>query len=98
MKMRLMSSNYSKIKTIAEDTKLSEWQVAMVLYDYLTWCLQEVLIDGSSKTLFGELKLDKNQRLNLQQDKEGLIALLGKSDIKMLRKICEEGPDFKIFE
>lgn len=93
-----MSNNYSKIKTIAEDTKLPEWQVAMILYDYLSWCLQEILINGSSKTLFGELKLDENQRLNLQQDKEGLINLLDKSDIKMIRKICEEGPYFKIFE
>ena len=93
-----MSSNYSKIKTIAEDTNLPEWKVASVLYSYLSWCLEEFLLDGSSKTIFGELKVDENQRLNLQHDKEGLIALLGKSDIKMLRKICEQGPDFKIFE
>ena len=50
-----MSSNYSKIKTIAEDTQLKEYEVAMVLYSYLCWCLEEVLIDGKSNTLFGEL-------------------------------------------
>lgn len=93
-----MSSTYSKIKTIAEDTNLKEYQVAMVLYDYLTWCLQEILIDKESKTIFGTLKLNEDNRLNLENDKEGLIALLGKSDIKMIMKICEKGPDFKIFE
>lgn len=91
-------TTYSKIKTIAEDTGLKQNQVAMILYDYLTWCLQEILIDGKSKTIFGELKLDENNRLNLHQDKEGLIALLGKSDIKMLRKIVEEGPDYDIWK
>ena len=65
-----MSSNYSKIKTIAEDTNLPEWKVATVLYSYLSWCLEEVLLDGSSKTLFGELKVDNNQRLILKQDKD----------------------------
>lgn len=93
-----MSSNYSKIKTIAEDTELPEYKVASVLYSYLTWCLQEVLIDGNSRTVFGNLTLNENNKLQLENDKEGLISLLGKSDIKMIRKICEEGPDFKIFE
>ena len=93
-----MSSTYSKIKTIAEDTNLTEDQVAMVLYDYLCWCLQEILIDGESKTLFGTLSLDKNDRLFLENDKFGLISLIGKSDIKMIRKIAENGPDLKIFE
>ena len=81
-----MSSTYSKIKTIAEDTNLTEDQVAMVLYDYLCWCLQEILIDGESKTLFGTLSLDENDRLFLENDKFGLISLIGKSDIKMIRK------------
>ena len=93
-----MSNNYSKIKTIAEDTQLKEYEVAMVLYSYLCWCLEEVLIDGKSNTIFGELKLDENQRLNLQHNKEGLISLIGESDVKIIKKICEQGPDFKIFE
>lgn len=93
-----MSSTYSKVKTICEDTGLNEVQVASVLYDYLTWCLEEVLIDGKSNTIFGELTLNENNRLNLNTDKFGLISLLGKSDIKMIRKIVEEGPDSKIFE
>lgn len=92
-----MSSNYSKIKTIAEDTGLSEHNVAFVLYDYLAWCLQEVLVDNESRTIFGTLKLNDKNRLELENDKEGLIALLGKSDIKMIRKICENGPDYDIF-
>lgn len=93
-----MSSTYSKVKTICEDTGLNEVQVASVLYDYLTWCLEEVLIDGKSNTIFGELTLNENNRLNLNTDKFGLISLLGKSDIKMIRKIVEDGPDSKIFE
>ena len=47
-----MSSTYSKVKTISEDTKLTETQVSMVLYDYLAWCLEEILIDGKSNTIF----------------------------------------------
>lgn len=93
-----MSSTYSKVKTIAEDTELPEYKVTSVLYDYLTWCLQEILIDGKSKTIFGTLKLNENNRLQLENDKEGLIKLLGKSDIKMIMKICEKGPDYKIFQ
>lgn len=93
-----MSSNYSKIKTISEDTGLKEYQVATVLYSYLCWCLQEVLIDNESQTVFGKLKLNENNRLQLENDKEGLISLIGKSDIKMIRKICEQGPDYDIFQ
>ena len=93
-----MTNTYSKIKTIAEDTNLNEHLVAKVLYDYLCWCLEEVLIDGESKTLFGNLKLNSDNRLQLENDKEGLIALLGKSDIKMISKICENGPDAHIFD
>lgn len=93
-----MSSTYSKIKTIVEDTGLSEEQVATVLYSYMCWCMQEVLIDGKSKTIFGNLTLDDNDRLKLDTDKFGLIALLNKSDIKLIRKICEMGTDARIFE
>ena len=92
-----MNSTYSKVKTIAEDTKLSESKVAEVLYDYLAWCLQELLIDGNCYTVFGNLTLDKDQRLHLETPKEGLIELLGKSDIKLIRKIVEDGPDTSIF-
>ena len=94
----MTNTTYSKIKTIAEDTELPEYTVAKVLYSYLCWCLEEVLIEGKSKTLFGNLTLDDNQRLQLENDKSGLISLLGKSDIKMIMKICENGPDFNIFD
>lgn len=92
------NSTYSKVKTIAEDTGLNEIEVAYVLYDYLTWCLQEVLIDGESKTLFGVLKLNDNDILELQHDKEGLIKLLDKSSRITLLKICEKGPEARIFD
>ena len=93
-----MSSTQSKVKTISEDTGLSKQQVTKVLFSYLSWCLQEVLIDGESRTIFGTLRLNEDNRLELQHDKEGLISLLSLSDIKMLTKICEEGPDFEIFQ
>ena len=93
-----MSSTQSKVKTISEDTGLSKQQVTKVLFSYLSWCLQEVLIDGESRTIFGTLKLNEGNRLELQHDKEGLISLLSLSDIKMLTKVCEEGPDFEIFQ
>ena len=57
----------------------------------------EVLIDGKSHTIFGELSLNQDDKLHLENDKFGLISLLNKSDIKLIRKIIEEGPDTKIF-
>lgn len=93
-----MTDTYSKVKTISEDTDLQQWQVAEVLYDYLSWCLQEVLIDGETKTIFGKITLDKNDRIHLDTDKYGLISLIGKNDRKLIRKIAEEGPDSKIFD
>ncbi len=92
-----MTQTISKVKTIAEDLKLPESKVAMVLYDYLAWCLQEVLIDNKSHTIFGELTLDNNDRLHLENSKFGLIELINKSDIKLIKKIVENGPDTKIF-
>lgn len=88
----------SKVKSICEDLNIKETDCAMTLYLYLTYCLQEVLIDGSSNTIFGKLTLDENNRLNLETDKFGLIGLLNKHDYKIIRKIVEEGPDTKIFE
>ena len=93
-----MTATISKVKSIAEDLNLSETQVAMVLYDYLTYCLQEMLIDNECKTIFGNLKLNDKNRLSLETDKLGLISLLDKRDIKILQKIIENGPDTKIFE
>jgi len=93
-----MTATISKVKTIAEDLNLPEATVAMVLYDYLTWCLQEMLIDGKCMTIFGNLKLNNKSRLILESDKEGLISLLDKRDLKIIQKIIENGPDTKIFE
>lgn len=93
-----MTATISKVKTIAEDLNLPEATVAMVLYDYLAWCLQEMLIDGECKTIFGNLKLNNKNRLSLESDKFGLISLLDKKDIKIIQKIIENGPDAKIFE
>lgn len=93
----MSSSTTSKVKTIVEDTGLTTAQVSTVLYDYLCWCIQEVLIQGYSQTIFGKLSLDENNRLSLVNDKEGLIALLDKQDIKIIQKIVEQGSDYKIF-
>ena len=93
-----MTATISKVKSIAEDLRLSETQVAMVLYDYLSYCLQEMLIDGECKTIFGTLKLNDKNRLSLEADKFGLISLLDKKDIKIIQKIVAYGPDTKIFE
>lgn len=93
-----MVSTTGKVKSIAEDLELSESKVAMVLYLYLTYCLQEMLIDGSCNTIFGKLTLDNNDRFHLENDKYGLISLLNKKDIKLIYRMIENGPDSKIFE
>ena len=93
-----MTSTYSKVKSIAEDLGLSESKVSMVLYDYLSYCLQEALLDKESHTIFGKLTLNENNRFVLENDKFGLISLLGKKDLKLLRKIVEDGPDSSVFE
>lgn len=94
----MTSPVYAKVKSICEDLKISEASAAMVIYLYFTYCLQEVLISGSSNTIFGKLTLNEENRLNLNTDKFGLISLLDKRDLKIIQKIAENGPDFKIFE
>lgn len=93
-----MTTTYSKVKSIADDLGLSESKVTMVLYDYLTYCMQEALLDGESHTIFGKLTLNDDDRFVLENDKFGLIGLLGKKDLKLLRKIAEEGPDSSVFQ
>ncbi len=93
----MTSSTTSKVKTIVEDTGLSPEQVSTVLYSYLTWCIQEVLIQGYSQTIFGKLSLTTDNRLKLEGEKEGLIGLLDKHDIKIIQKIVENGNEYKIF-
>lgn len=93
-----MTETYSKVKSIADDLGLSESKVTMVLYDYLTYCLQEALLDGKTHTIFGNLILNNDDRFVLENDKFGLISLLGKKDLKLLRKIAEDGPDSSVFQ
>lgn len=93
-----MTSTYSKVKSISEDLGLSESIVTMVLYNYLSYCLQEALLDNESHTIFGKLTLNSDNRFVLENDKFGLISLLGKKDLKLLRKIAEDGPDSSVFE
>ena len=92
-----MTSTYSKVKSISEDLGLSESIVTMVLYNYLSYCLQEALLDNESHTIFCKLTLNSDNRFVLENDKFGLISLLGKKDLKLLRKIAEDGPDSSVF-
>lgn len=92
-----MVSTAGKVKSVADDLKLSENKVAAVLYDYLTYCIEEALIDGQTKTIFGTLTINSDNRLRLETDKGGLIELIGKQDLKLIRKIAENGPDASIF-
>lgn len=92
-----MTFTISKVKSIAEDLDLTESEVSMVLYLYLTYCLQELVLSSESRTIFGNLRLDDKNRITLESSKYGLIDLLGKKDIKLIRKIIEDGPDTKIF-
>ena len=81
-----------KVSAIARRLNISEPTVAMVLYLYLTDCLQEALMDGQSLTIFGTLKLNEKDRPSIEIDKEGLISLLDKKDIKIVQRIAEYGP------
>ena len=92
-----MVATAGKIKSIADDLGLSETKVASVIYDYLCYCLQEALIDGETKTIFGTLKINEDNRLDLKTDKHGLIDLIDKRDLKIIHKIVENGPDASIF-
>ena len=81
-----------KVSAIARRLKISEPTVAMVLYLYLSDCMQEALLDGKSSTIFGMLKLNEKDRPIIEVDKEGLISLLNKTDIKLVQRIVEYGP------
>lgn len=87
----------NKVRLIAEALNIPESTVCLVLYSYLAETVQEIVEDGSAKTLFGEMKLDENNQLQLEKKKFGLIELLNKKDIKQIYKICKDGPDFSIF-
>lgn len=93
-----MTQQLSKIKSIAEDLNIDENIAAMVIYDYLTYCLQELLIDNKTNTVFGTLTLSDNGRFKLENSKYGLIDLIKSKDIKLIRRIIEYGPDSKIFD
>ena len=88
----------NKIDIIRKDCNISEDEIARILYSYLTICLQELLLNKQVNTIFGQLTLDSNNKLQLTNDKFGLISLFNKKDIKIIRKICENGPDYNIFE
>jgi len=92
-----MVSTAGKVISIAEDLNMTEAKVSAVLYSYLCYCLQEALLYGSTRTIFGTLSINDDNRLQLETDKEGLISLIGKSDFKLIRKIAENGPDTEIF-
>lgn len=87
----------NKVKNIAELLGVPESTVCLVLYAYLTETVQEILLDNKSNTLFGEMQLNENNELELIRKKFGLIELLGKDDIKMIYKICKDGPDYTVF-
>lgn len=87
-----------KVSAISRRLNINDATVSMVLYLYLTDCLQEALLDGHSNTIFGTLKLNEKSRPVIEVDKEGLISLLGKTDVKIVQKIAEFGPNAKIFE
>ena len=92
------TSTFSKIQSIAEDTSLTETKVAEIIYLYLTYCCEEVLVDGRSNTIFGMMSLNENNELQLDKKKFGIITcLLNKTDLKMIRRIIEQGNDNTIF-
>lgn len=87
----------NKVKLIAEALNLPESVVCLVLYSYLAETTQEIVEEGSAKTLFGEMYLDEANQLQLKKKKFGLIELLDKKDIKEVYKICKDGPDWSIW-
>lgn len=87
----------NKVKLIAESLGIPESTVCLVLYSYLAETTQEILEEGSAKTLFGEMYLDEENQLQLKKKKFGLIELLDKKDIKEVYKIVRDGPDFQIW-
>lgn len=87
----------NKVKLIAEALSIPESTVCLVLYSYLAETTQEIVEEGSAKTLFGEMYLDENNQLQLKKKKFGLIELLDKKDIKEIYKIAKNGPDFQIW-
>lgn len=87
----------NKVRLIAEALNIPESTVCLVLYSYLAETVQEIVEEGEAKTLFGKMKLDESNQLQLEKKKFGLIELLDKKDIKQIYKICKDGPDFSIF-
>lgn len=87
-----------KVKTISEILNISEPTVALVLYCYLSECLQHLLINGYTDTIFGKLYMKQDGTLEFDNNKlEFDNELFTKKDILSIIKVAEYGPGAKLF-
>ena len=77
----------NKVRLIAEALNLPESTVCLVLYSYLAETTQEIVEEGSAKTLLGEIYLDEANQLQLKKKKLGLIEHLDKHIDKHYSKV-----------
>lgn len=87
-----------KVNTIAKILGISEPTVALVLYCYLSECLQKLLVNGYTDTIFGKLYMRQDGTLEFDNNKfEFDNELFTKKDILSILKVAEYGPGAKLF-
>jgi hypothetical protein len=87
-----------KVKLISEILNIKEATVALVLYCYLSECLQKLVINGYTDTIFGKLYMRQDGTLEFDNNKlEFNNELFTKKDILSIFKVVEHGPGAKLF-
>lgn len=82
-------SYLSKLLNIPEET------ISLVLYTYMAETLKQCVNTGSARSIFGTLKLDEDNNLQLIPDSN--TDMFEKSDIEAILHLIIHGPNKSIF-
>jgi hypothetical protein len=87
-----------KVEQISELLGLPKTEVCLVLYSYLSYILEDLVVNKHAMTMFGELIMDDNNNITFKHNKfEFDNELFSKKDMRSLLQVVENGPGSKIF-
>ena len=83
-----------KVSYISKLLNIPEETISLVLYTYLAETLQQCVINGSAKSIFGIIKIDDEYNLSLEPGSN--IEMFEKSHINAIFELVKNGPDKSI--